>query len=227
MSYGKTRSDYINAVIIPGYAVDSKMFVTHCPLVETVIDFWTMIYDHSSRIIVLLDPGNEGAPLWLETKEMLQFDDFRIIKETENAKEELQLTLNHTKNKEQISINVFTAEDWTVSNAPSSPEYMLDLLQRVQNCWETQKGPITVVCSDGCIVREIQTRRPEFLSEFDQYEYCYKCIKELLKGDSCDSFLILLKLVIILKIIIGYNNPTNVISPSNPHSYPVDNKSPT
>ncbi|XP_071129167.1 receptor-type tyrosine-protein phosphatase kappa-like isoform X2 [Mytilus edulis] len=213
MSYGKTRSDYINAVIILGYAVDSKMFVTQCPLVETVIDFWTMIYDHSSRIIVLLDPGNEGAPLWLETKEMLQFDDFRIIKETENAKGELHLTLNHTKNKEQISINVFTAEDWTVRNAPSSPEYMLDLLQRVQNCWETQKGPITVVCSDGCsksglfvalrlvlenmqideeidifqVVREIQTRRPEFLSEFDQYEYCYKCIKELLKGDSCDS----------------------------------------
>lgn len=38
----------------------------------------------------------QGTPLWLETKEMLQFDDFRIIKETENAKEELQLTLNHT-----------------------------------------------------------------------------------------------------------------------------------
>ncbi|XP_052059438.1 receptor-type tyrosine-protein phosphatase alpha-like isoform X4 [Mytilus californianus] len=213
MSYGKTRSDYINTVIIPGYAVGSKMFVTQCPLVETVIDFWTMMYDHSSRIIVLLDPGNKGAPLWLEKKEMLQFDDFRIIKETENAQEELQLTLNHTKNKEQISINVFTADDWTTSNAPPSPEYMLDLLQRVQNCWETEKVPITVVCSDGCsksglfvalrlvlekmqideeidifqVVREIQKRRPEFLTEFDQYEYCYKCIKELLDGDSRDS----------------------------------------
>ncbi|CAC5421817.1 PTPRK [Mytilus coruscus] len=117
------------------------------------------------------------------------------------------------KNKEQIPINVFTADDWTISNAPPSPEYMLDLLQRVQNCWETEKVPITVVCSDGCsksglfvalrlvlekmqkdeeidifqVVREIQTRRPEFLAEFDQYEYCYKCIKELLDGDSRDS----------------------------------------
>ncbi|CAC5380716.1 Tyrosine-protein phosphatase non-receptor type 5,Receptor-type tyrosine-protein phosphatase R,Receptor-type tyrosine-protein phosphatase eta,Tyrosine-protein phosphatase non-receptor type 7,Receptor-type tyrosine-protein phosphatase beta [Mytilus coruscus] len=213
MSYGKTRSDYINAVIIPGYAVDSKMFATQCPLVETVIDFWTMMYDHSSRIIVLLDPGNKGAPLWLEKKEMLQFDDFRIVKETENAQEEFQLTLNHTKNKEQISIKVFTAEDWTITNAVPSPEYMLDFLHRVQNYWETQKGPITVVCSDGCsksglfvalklvlekmqidgeidifqVVREIQTRRPEFLVEFDQYEYCYQCIKFLLGGDSGDS----------------------------------------
>lgn len=38
----------------------------------------------------------KGAPLWLEKKEMLQFDDFRVIKETENAQEGLQLTLNHT-----------------------------------------------------------------------------------------------------------------------------------
>ncbi|XP_063423138.1 receptor-type tyrosine-protein phosphatase epsilon-like [Mytilus trossulus] len=210
MSYGRTRSDYINAVIIPGYSVDSKMFVTQCPLVETVIDFWTMMYDHSSRIIVLLDPENKGAPLWLEKKEMLQFDDFRIIKEKENAQEELQLTMHHTKHQEKISMKVFTANDWNISNAPPSPEYMLDLLQRVQTYWETQKVPITVVCSDGCsksglfvalklilekmqiddeidifqVVRELQMRQPEFLVDFDQYEYCYKCIRALLDGDS-------------------------------------------
>ncbi|VDI05784.1 Hypothetical predicted protein [Mytilus galloprovincialis] len=126
---------------------------------------------------------------------------------------ELQITLNHTKSKETISINVFTAEDWTISKAPPSSQYMLDLLQRVQNCWETQKCPITVVCCDGCsksglfvtlklvlekmqidedidifqVVREIQTRRPEFLMELDQYEYIYKSIRWLLEKDSRDS----------------------------------------
>ncbi|XP_071180902.1 receptor-type tyrosine-protein phosphatase mu-like [Mytilus edulis] len=210
MSYGQTRSDYINAVIIPGLSVESKLFVTQCPLVETVIDFWTLMYDHSSRIVVLLDPGNEDAPLWLDKKEMLQFDDFRITKETENAQEEIQLTLYHTKNKEQISIYVFTAADWTISSAPPSPDYMLDLLQRVEKCWEIQRVPITVVCSDGCsksglfvalklvlekmqideeidifqVVRELQKRRPEFLVDVDQYEYCYRCIRVLLEEES-------------------------------------------
>ncbi|CAC5380712.1 PTPRC [Mytilus coruscus] len=172
-----------------------------------------MMFDHGSSIIVLLDPANKGTPLWLEKKEKLQFDDFSIIKETENAQEELQITLNHTKNEETISLNVFTAQDWTTSIPPPSPEYMLDLLKRVQNCWEMQKCPITVVCSDGCsksglfvalklvleklqideeidifqVVRKIQTRRPEFLMELDQYEYCYKCIRVLLEGDSRDS----------------------------------------
>ncbi|XP_063396036.1 receptor-type tyrosine-protein phosphatase mu-like isoform X1 [Mytilus trossulus] len=213
MTYGRNRNDYINAVIVPGYLAESKLFVTQCPLDETVIDFWTMMYDHGSRIIVLLDPANKGAPLWLEKNEKLQFDDFSIIKDNENLEKELQITLNHTKSKEMISLNVFTAEDWINSNAPPSPEYMLDRLQRVQNCWEIQKCPITVVCSDGCsksglfvtlklvlekmqvdeeidifqVVREIQMRRPEFLVELDQYEYCYKCIKELLDGDSRDS----------------------------------------
>ncbi|CAG2230436.1 Receptor-type tyrosine-protein phosphatase F,Receptor-type tyrosine-protein phosphatase R,Tyrosine-protein phosphatase non-receptor type 12,Receptor-type tyrosine-protein phosphatase S,Receptor-type tyrosine-protein phosphatase beta,Receptor-type tyrosine-protein phosphatase alpha,Receptor-type tyrosine-protein phosphatase delta,Tyrosine-protein phosphatase corkscrew [Mytilus edulis] len=213
MTYGRNRNDYINAVIVPGYLAESKLFVTQCPLDDTVIDFWTMMFDHGSRIIVLLDPANKGAPLWLEENEKLQFDDFSIIKDNENLEKELQITLNHTKSKETISINVFTAEDWTISKAPPSSQYMLDLLQRVQNCWETQKCPITVVCSDGCsksglfvtlklvlekmqidedidifqVVREIQTRRPEFLVELDQYEYIYKCIRWLLEKDSRDS----------------------------------------
>ncbi|CAC5365496.1 unnamed protein product [Mytilus coruscus] len=150
MSYGRNRNDYINAVIVPGYPAESKLFVTQCLLVETVIDFWTMMIDHGSRIIVLLDPVNKGAPLWLEKKEYLQFDDFSIIKGNENLEKELQINVNHTKSKETISFNVFTAEDWTISIEPPSPEYMLDLLKRVQNCWEMQKCPITVVCSDGC-----------------------------------------------------------------------------
>ncbi|XP_071129128.1 receptor-type tyrosine-protein phosphatase mu-like isoform X1 [Mytilus edulis] len=213
MTYGRNRNDYINAVIVPGYLAESKLFVTQCPLDETVIDFWTMMFDHGSMIIVLLDPANKGAPLWLEKNEKLQFDDFSIMKENENLEKDLQITLNHTKNKEMISINVFTAEDWIKSNTPPSPEYMLDLLQRVQDCWEMQKCPITVVCSDGCsksglfvtlklvleklqideeidifqVVREIQTRRPEFLVELDQYKYTYKCIRWLLEKDSRDS----------------------------------------
>ncbi|CAC5383877.1 unnamed protein product [Mytilus coruscus] len=127
-------------------------------------------------------------------------------------KDRMNMVQTH-KSKERISLNVFTAEDWTISIAPPSPEYMLDLFRRVQNCREMQKCPITVVCSDGCsksglfvamkwvlekmqideeidifqVVREIQTRRPEFLVELDQYEYCYKCIRVLLEGDSRDS----------------------------------------
>ncbi|CAC5421816.1 Tyrosine-protein phosphatase non-receptor type 5,Receptor-type tyrosine-protein phosphatase R,Receptor-type tyrosine-protein phosphatase S,Receptor-type tyrosine-protein phosphatase eta,Tyrosine-protein phosphatase non-receptor type 7,Receptor-type tyrosine-protein phosphatase N2,Tyrosine-protein phosphatase non-receptor type 12,Receptor-type tyrosine-protein phosphatase delta [Mytilus coruscus] len=211
ISYGINRNDYINAVIISGFSADSKFFVTQYPLLETVVDFWTMIYDHRSEIIVLLDPVNEDAPLWLEKKEMLEFDNFSIYQEREKTIDELHFILNH---KRKRSISVFTVDDWTInSDVPPSPECMLDLIQHVVNCWEKQKCPITVVCRDGCrksglfvalrlvleklqiddevdifqVVRTIQIRRPEFILEYDQYEYCYKCIKVLLEKDSQDT----------------------------------------
>ncbi|XP_052105306.1 receptor-type tyrosine-protein phosphatase F-like [Mytilus californianus] len=214
MSFGKTRNDYINGVIVPGYSAESKFLVTQCPLVETVVDFWTMVYDHSSTIVVLLDSVNKNAPLWVDEKDKLEFDQFSVVKDKASLQCELKLSLNHKTNMERKSITVFTASEWTANtDVPSSHEYMLDLVQRVINCWEINKGPLTVVCSDGCsksglfvalrlafekmqmddevdvfqVVRAIQIRRPEFLSEFDQYEYCYKCIKTLLEGESRDS----------------------------------------
>ncbi|XP_052105008.1 receptor-type tyrosine-protein phosphatase epsilon-like [Mytilus californianus] len=211
MSYARTRNDYINAVIIPGYTYDSKILVTQCPLAETVVDFWTMVYDHNSPIVVLLDKLNTNAPLWLGRQEILQFKRFTILQDNSPNPEEFKLTLNH-KEKDPMTITVFTTSilnnDMNDAMLPSN--ILLDLLKKVKECWEKQKSPITVVCSDGCsksgvlvalklilekmeiddeidvfqVVRTMQVRRPEFFTEFDQYEYCYRCIKEYLENDS-------------------------------------------
>ncbi|XP_052087387.1 receptor-type tyrosine-protein phosphatase epsilon-like [Mytilus californianus] len=209
MSYGKKRNDYINAVIIPGYRDESRFFVTQCPVKDTVVDFYTMIYDHNSRIIVLLDQVNKNAKLWLGRPEMLVIDDFSILLEEDHNMNKLKISLNYKKQQDKKMINVFTTNDWQGSTLPS-PKLMLDLLKSVVNCWKSLKCPITVVCRDGCtksglfvalyllldkmeideevdvfqVVRNIQTRRPEFLKNCDQYEYCYKCVKELLEGES-------------------------------------------
>ncbi|XP_076072950.1 receptor-type tyrosine-protein phosphatase T-like [Mytilus galloprovincialis] len=207
MSYGKTRSDYINAVIFQGYAENSKFLVTQCPLETTVVDFWTMVYDHDSNIVVLLDQLNKNASLWDEKLEVLEFEQFSILQEDASNTEEIQLTLHHKK-KDQRSITVFSASKLNVTsviNLPSS--ILLGLLKKVKDCWKKDKGYITVVSSDGCtkseifvalylalekmeiddevdvfqLVRAMQIRRPEFFMKLDQYEYIYKCIKEHLE----------------------------------------------
>ncbi|VDI44159.1 receptor-type tyrosine-protein phosphatase T [Mytilus galloprovincialis] len=210
MSYGKTRSDYINAVIIPGYADQSKFLVTQCPLEGTVVDFWTMIYDHDSKVVVLLDQLNKKGQLWSGKNEVLEFEHFSIVQENASNSEQLQLTL-HSKKKEQRKITVFTAPKLNVTSDAMLPsDILLDLLKTVKDCWEEQKGFITVVSSDGCtkiglfvalylslekmeiddevdvfqVVRAMQVRRPELLTELEEYEYCYKCIKEYLERDS-------------------------------------------
>ncbi|CAC5418190.1 PTPRT [Mytilus coruscus] len=210
MSYGKTRNDYINAVIIPGYADKSKFLVTQCPLQETVVDFWTMVYDHDSKIVVLLDQLNKNGQLWLGKNEVLEFEHFTILQENAPNTEELQLTL-HSKKRDQRKITVFMATKLNVTSDVMLPSsILLDLLKKVKDCLETDKGYITVVSSDGCtkiglfvalyltfekmeiddeidvfqVVRAMQARRPEFFMELEQYEYCYKCIKEYLERDS-------------------------------------------
>ncbi|CAG2232086.1 PTPRA [Mytilus edulis] len=168
MSYGKTRSDYINAVIIP------------------------------------------KGQLWSGKNEVLEFEHFSIVQENASNSEQLQLTL-HSKKKEQRKITVFTAPKLNVTSDAMLPsDILLDLLKTVKDCWEEQKGFITVVSSDGCtkiglfvalylslekmeiddevdvfqVVRAMQVRRPELLTELEEYEYCYKCIKEYLERDS-------------------------------------------
>ncbi|CAG2189960.1 Receptor-type tyrosine-protein phosphatase zeta,Tyrosine-protein phosphatase non-receptor type 7,Receptor-type tyrosine-protein phosphatase eta,Receptor-type tyrosine-protein phosphatase R,Tyrosine-protein phosphatase non-receptor type 5,Receptor-type tyrosine-protein phosphatase S,Receptor-type tyrosine-protein phosphatase beta,Receptor-type tyrosine-protein phosphatase O,Receptor-type tyrosine-protein phosphatase kappa,Receptor-type tyrosine-protein phosphatase delta,Receptor-type tyrosine-protein phosph len=171
-----------------GYREESKFFVTQCPMKGTVVDFWTLIYDHNSRIIVLLDQVNKNANLWLGKSEMLVVDDFSIMQEEENNVDELQIALEYKKQQDKRIINVFTASDWQGAALPST-KLMVDLLKSVVSCWNSQKCPITVVCRDGCtksglfvalylifdkmkideeidifqLVRNIQTRRPEFL----------------------------------------------------------------
>ncbi|XP_071132277.1 uncharacterized protein [Mytilus edulis] len=210
MSYGKTRNDYINAVIVPGYEEKSKLLVTQCPLEKTVVDFWTMVYDHQSNIVVLLEQLNMNAPLWLEQQEVLEFEQFSIVQENASSPDELQLTLTH-ENQGERKITVFTLNELNGTSDTMLPSnIILDLLKNVNDCWEKNKGPITVVCSDGCsksgiflalrlileqlaiddeidvfqVVRTIQVRRPEFLMNFDQYEYCYTCIKDHIENDS-------------------------------------------
>ncbi|XP_071122933.1 receptor-type tyrosine-protein phosphatase epsilon-like [Mytilus edulis] len=208
MSHSGTRNDYINAVIIPEYTYGSKILVTQCPLEETVVDFWTMVFDHNSHIVVLLDQLNKNAPLCLGRQEVLEFQDLTIVQDNSPNPEELKLTLSH-KEKEPMTITVFTTSK-VDNDAMLSSNILLDLLKKVIKCWKKQKGPITVVCSDGCsksgvfvalklilekmeiddeidvfqVVRTMQVRRPEFFTEFDQYEYCYRFIKEYLENDS-------------------------------------------
>ncbi|CAC5355164.1 PTPRT [Mytilus coruscus] len=145
MSYGKTRNDYINAVIIPGYADNSKFLVTQCPLEGTVVDFWTMVYDHDSKVVILLDQLNKTGQLWSGKNEVLEFEHFSILQENASNTEELQLTL-HTKKKEQRKITVFTVPKLNVtSDTMLPPNIILDLLKKVKDCWEEHKGYITVV----------------------------------------------------------------------------------
>lgn len=47
-------SDYINASLIDGYRQRSAYIATQGPLPDTIEDFWRMLWEHNSTIVVML-----------------------------------------------------------------------------------------------------------------------------------------------------------------------------
>lgn len=51
---GVPGSNYINANFVDGYHKTSAYIATQAPLNHTISDFWRMVWENNSRIIVML-----------------------------------------------------------------------------------------------------------------------------------------------------------------------------
>lgn len=56
---GSEGSDYINASFVDGYRRRRAYIATQGPLPNTVDDFWRMLWEHNSTIIVMLTKFRE------------------------------------------------------------------------------------------------------------------------------------------------------------------------
>ncbi len=53
--------DYINAVHVDGFSLSNEFLVTEWPLAHTQAAFWSMVYDHEVRTVVVLNCNRSGA----------------------------------------------------------------------------------------------------------------------------------------------------------------------
>ncbi|XP_076113929.1 receptor-type tyrosine-protein phosphatase gamma-like [Mytilus galloprovincialis] len=203
VSYGKGRSDYINAVQVPSYTKFVGYITTQLPLPDTKVDFWTMIRDHSSSTIVLIiNDANEADLLYSQSGDDLTVGPFGIKisarKKGENDITKINMVLSRKDDKPR-QIVLFQA----ICNSIPDPAVLGKLADLISTRATMSNDPITVVSSDGAkncglfcvftnavasmqidnnadifqLVRLLQLRRPEFFTDFEEYKRCYEALQ--------------------------------------------------
>ncbi|XP_069594679.1 tyrosine-protein phosphatase non-receptor type 5 [Ranitomeya imitator] len=149
-------SSYINANYIRGYEEEEKVYIaTQGPTVNTVGDFWKMVWQQHSPIIVMItnieEVNEKCTEYWPEKHgvyEGIEVTVNHIIQEDDYG-----LRLMTLKNGEkERSLLHFWYTSWPDQKTPDQAPALLKLVQDVEEArknGEPNNGPIVVHCSAG------------------------------------------------------------------------------
>ncbi|KPP65477.1 tyrosine-protein phosphatase non-receptor type 5-like [Scleropages formosus] len=149
-------STYINANYIRGYGGEEKVYIaTQGPTVNTVNDFWRMVWQERSPIIVMItnveEKNEKCAEYWPEDSAV---------------NEGIEITINKVIQADDYSLRIFTLQcegetrslrqywytSWPDQKTPDKAPPLLELVQEVEEARQqapSGSGPVIVHCSAG------------------------------------------------------------------------------
>lgn len=148
---GVEGSDYINATYLQGYNHTDEFILTQHPLETTVGDFWRMVWDNNSSVIVLLSrvDDQDFMKFWPDEADAVGMDtaNFKLVfQESEEGANYTVLTflLESTQDDYVLVTRIISCPDWPPADMPQFKAF--DLVERVKEL-QAQKdgGPIIVV----------------------------------------------------------------------------------
>lgn len=156
---GEAGCDYINASFIDGYKESKKYIAAQGPKEETVGDFWRMIWEQQSSIIVMVTRCEEGnrlkcAQYWPSPERETEiFEEFIVKLNSEDhcpdyTIRHLTLINKREKNTER-EVTHIQFVSWPDHGVPGEPHLLLKLRRRVNAFKNFFSGPIVVHCSAG------------------------------------------------------------------------------
>jgi len=157
---GEEGSDFINANWISGLVPNSEKtyIATQGPLPATFSDFWRMVWEQNSSIVVMLTKEVENGKLkcdryWPEMNEPLTVGYFKITmsdaEEVQKAElHERKLTITNQKTGQSRPILQLQYTAWPDHLLPTSTTAFLSLLDDAYKFNNTE-GPLVVHCSAG------------------------------------------------------------------------------
>uniref|UniRef100_A0A671Y4V1 Receptor-type tyrosine-protein phosphatase C n=1 Tax=Sparus aurata TaxID=8175 RepID=A0A671Y4V1_SPAAU len=156
---GEAGCDYINASFIDGYKESKKYIAAQGPKDETVSDFWRMVWEQQSSIIVMVTRCEEGnrvkcAQYWPSPQRETEiFEEFIVKLNSEDhcpdyTIRHLSLTNKRDKNSER-EVTHIQFMSWPDHGVPEEPHLLLKLRRRVNAFKNFFSGPIVIHCSAG------------------------------------------------------------------------------
>ncbi|XP_073498984.1 receptor-type tyrosine-protein phosphatase C isoform X2 [Phyllobates terribilis] len=228
--HGESGSDYINASYINGFKEPRKYIAAQGPKEETMNDFWRMIWEQKSTIIVMVTRCEEGnrnkcAQYWPSNEEGAEEYGDITVKITE-AKffpdyitRKLHISNRREKSERDITHIQFTV--WPDHGVPDDPNLLLKLRRRVNALSNFFSGPIIVHCSAGVgrtgtyISIDAMLEGLEAESRVDVYGYVVQ-----LRRQRCLMVQVESQYIFIHKSLVEYNQfgETEISTSELPHS---------
>jgi receptor-type tyrosine-protein phosphatase N len=176
-------SDYINASTITDHDPRNPAYIaTQGPLANTSADFWQMVWEQGSVVIVTLTRlADNGTPLchryWPEEgSELHHIYEVHLVSEHIWCDEYLvrSFYLKNLKTGETRTVTQFHFQAWPENNIPTSTKAILEFRRKVNKSYRGRSCPIIVHCSDGagrtgtyCLIDMVLNRMAKGAKEID------------------------------------------------------------
>uniref|UniRef100_A0A803JPQ8 Receptor-type tyrosine-protein phosphatase C n=1 Tax=Xenopus tropicalis TaxID=8364 RepID=A0A803JPQ8_XENTR len=227
---GEPGSDYINASYVNGFKEPRKYIAAQGPKDETVYDFWRMVWEQKSTIIVMVTRCEEGnrnkcAQYWPSLEDESATYNEIVLKITEEKIFPDYITrklhINNEKERSERDVTHIQFTVWPDHGVPDDPNLLLKLRRRVNALNNFFSGPIIVHCSAGVgrtgtyVSIDAMLEGLEAEGRVDVYGYVVQ-----LRRQRCLMVQVESQYIFIHKCLVEYSQfgETEVSIPELPHS---------
>jgi protein tyrosine phosphatase len=193
---GVEGSDYINANFVNGEIPGSNhtYITTQGPVQNTIGDFWRMVWQMKSDVIVMLTKEVENGRVkcnryWPDTASQV-FDNFKVTNSnTDRSTDLIKRTLIVEETQSQVTRKImhFQYVGWPDHGLPASIISFLELVRLVDQ-HNSGAGPIIVHCSAGigrtgtfCVVHRALAKLKRHLQTDPDTPPTFNLVKSVLK----------------------------------------------
>lgn len=177
------NSDYINASTITDHDPRNPAYIaTQGPLPETTADFWQLVWEQGSVVIVMLTRlTEEGIAMchryWPEEgSELYHIYEVHLVSEHFWCDDYLvrSFYLKNLRTGETRTVTQFHFLSWPENGIPHSIKALLEFRRKINKSYKGRSCPIVVHCSDGagrtgtyCLIDMVLNRMMKGAKEID------------------------------------------------------------